>query len=106
LPRLVSEREARRKAYLCVLKIAGTLGQKGRAVWIAMTFFNRFFAENSLNEYPPCLFATTCLLTASKLTDHHCELRELLNAYHAVMYPDLPPPELGSHLTKLKVVLF
>ncbi len=102
-PVLVSEREAHRAALLCVLKVAYATGQQARVVWIGMTLYHRFFAQVSLREYPPCLFAVTCLMAASKLTDHPCNLRDLLNAYHAVQYPAMPPPELGTRLTKLKV---
>ena len=104
-PALVSEKEAKRQAFLSVVRVAIALRQSPRTVWVAMTYFHRFFLDSNVWEFPPCLFAATCLLVASKLTEKHINMRDLVNAFQATMYPTAPPQHLAVGVPRIKAAV-
>ncbi len=70
-----------------------------------MTYFHRFFLDADVWEFPPCLFAATCLLVASKLTEKPLNMRDLVNAFQATMYPTAPPQHLAIGVPRIKAAV-
>ncbi len=70
-----------------------------------MTYFHRFFLDANVWEFPPCLFASTCLLVASKLTEKPLNMRDLVNAFQATMYPTAPPQHLAIGVPRIKAAV-
>ncbi len=105
VPTLVPEKEAKRQAYLSVTRLAIALRQSPRTVWVAMTYFHRFFLDTTVGEFPPCLFAATCLLVASKLTEKPLSVRDLVSAFEATMYPGTAPLNLSTGVPRVKAAV-
>lgn len=88
-----------------------------------MTYFYRFVQTNELGSFPPCLFASTCVLLASKTTERvstpllllpssprphltrvaqPVPLRDLVNSYYSLVYPMCEPLEISNEYWRLR----
>jgi hypothetical protein len=91
--------------------------------WTAMTFFHRFFKIAEPGSVPPYLFATTCVYVASKTTERvsadsarrvlrfnlclflflqPMSIRDAINSYYCIAYPNTPPLEISTEYWKLR----
>jgi hypothetical protein len=59
-------------------------------------YFHLFFAENSMNKYPPLDIAFTSVLVACKAEETYIKIRQILIAVFQILNPSMSVDEVDA----------
>eukprot|EP01080_Neovahlkampfia_damariscottae_P003170 gene3170-5486_t len=81
-----------------IFKAGKLLELPQKTVAIGCVYFHKFFKSNSINDFDVYLIGSTSLFLAGKISENLRRLRDILNVYRKIIFPN----KLPLHITEDK----